>query len=178
MKERAVPQGKRTVSEGAESMKKSFVVNTFNCIVALVTAAALLAMAFGGMAASKWLAGSLFMILGIVFLVVAALNGSVIRISPEVVERVILGKTVSSLKIKNIQEVGVVGTKVFGDPKKPGTRYIYFSPRKMDDKERFAMCLSWPPKKELFMTWSRERYLAVQSIWSSEIVEYGAGDLE
>lgn len=163
---------------GVQVMKTTFMVNTFNFIVSAVTAAALFAIAFGGMAISRWMAGFLFLVLGIIFLVVAVMNGSVIRITPEKVERVFLGRTISSMMMKDIKEVGVVGTKVFGDPRKTGTRYIYFSKRHMNDKERFAMCLAWPPAKELYMTWNSKRYLAVQSVWSNEIVEYGAGEID
>lgn len=47
----------------------------------------------------------------------------------------------------------------------------------MDERERFGMCLKWPPGNKIYMTWNRKRYLVTQTYWDSRIEEYNAGNL-
>lgn len=89
----------------------------------------------------------------------------------------LLGFVLTSIKREEIREVGVVGLRVFGNKKRTGTRYIYFSRERMDERERFGMCLKWPPGNKIYMTWNRKRYLATQTYWDSRIEEYNAGNL-
>ena len=80
-----------------------------------------------------------------------------------------------------IKEVGVVGTKVFngtGKNKKPGRRYIYFSPEELDEDSRFQMTLEWPPSREiLYCIYTKYHAEYVQLLWQKPIATYNAGDL-
>lgn len=105
------------------------------------------------------------------------LNLSCVELTDTMITRKLLGFVLTSIKREELREVGVVGLHVFGNKKRTGTRYIYFSKERMDDHERFDMCLKWPPRNKIYMTWNMKRYLETQAYWNSRIEEYNAGNI-
>ena len=117
-------------------------------------------------------------VLTAVFAVIAVLNLKRIVISEEKIEvRPLPGKA-KVYTWADISEVGVIGTKVF--PKtasnKGGRKYIYFSPKELDEDSRFDLALKWPPKIP-YTSFSNAKLEAVSFIWQKEIAYYNTGDM-
>lgn len=152
-------------------------VNLFQSIVAVLTGIILGGMCFFCMVMGYWIPAVIVGMLAIIFLCIGVLDGSYIEISDAEISRKFMKHKLNSIQRQELKEVGVVGIRVLGDKKKTGTRYIYFSKNKMDDAQRFQMCLQWPPKDKLYMVWNESRYAEVQQFWNHEIIEYNAGNL-
>ena len=83
-----------------------------------------------------------------------------------------LWKSYNELSWDKIQEVGIANMKVMKNAErtKVGELYLYFSPESMTEKERFHMCLNWPPKEKRYMRYSVKRLKAVQKYWEEKPV--------
>lgn len=96
--------------------------------------------------------------LAAVYLRLALKNGGVLILDDAGVHQVCFGREVRCWNWNEISEYGVMGTRVFGTKKRvnKGTRYVYFSEKAMDSEERFQMCLSWPPKRCAYASYTEE----------------------
>ena len=159
-------------------MEKKYIVCPVNCIVSGFTAVILSCMAFDCVADKIYIAIAILSALSCVFAVICINNGAVIGIHSDRVEKkMLIGKPLVFLK-SEIQEIGVVGLRIYRKNKhNHGTRYIYFSKKKLTEQERFDLCLSWPPKNMIYMEWTNKRMAKVQNFWSDELAEYNAGDI-
>ena len=83
-----------------------------------------------------------------------------------------LWKSCNDLPWDKIHEVGIANLKVVNNAEKTkvGELYLYFSPESMTEKERFNMCLNWPPKGKCYMHYSVKRLKAVQKYWEEKPV--------
>lgn len=122
-----------------------------------------------------------FFSIGLLFTVVAAVNGAVIRLDQNGITKTILGIPLHHVDWSQVKEVGVCGTNPLnkGQTKKTGRLCIYCSVEALDDDARYAMILNWPPKqtKQLYFAFSRERLEALRLLWRGEMEEYNIGDL-
>lgn len=127
-----------------------------------------------------WVEAVVFFLFELLFLPVLYLNGSVVTVSREGVNVRFLFYTRVDIQWDQIQEVGVLGDRVFlrGNSKRHGRLYIYFSTEKRTEQEQFQLAVKWPPKRMAFTTFSEEKIEIIQSIWSSQIALYNVGDLE
>ena len=157
-------------------MTGNYRVNGLTSVVSFLTGGILTAMAVVAFTLGRYWLAALFLLLGIAFLTVGFLNASRIRLEDRGVTRTLLGRKLREIPRGCLREVGVVGLRVFGDKEKTGTKYIYFSDHEMDEKERFQMCLSWPPKDAIYMAWSPKRQNAVQMFWQGELASCNAGE--
>ena len=93
----------------------------------------------------------------------------------------VCGFTVHRFLWNEIAEAGVCGTNPFhkNRSEKAGRLYIYCSAKKMDEKERYAMILKWPPKssEQLYFTYDAKRLDAVRLLWSGRLETYNTGTL-
>jgi hypothetical protein len=82
-------------------------------------------------------------------------------------------------KRDDITEAGIMGTNIYykTEDSKTGTIYLYFSPRKLDDRTRFDMGLKWP-RDIIRFRYSQDRYLWAQLFWDGKLQKYHIGDLE
>ena len=149
-----------------------FAVAAATCIISLLLTAVQLYL-------QEWAATALFLIIALLFLAVAVINGSVITISPSGISRSFAFISLSRQSWSDIAEVGVIGTKVFNnkDSKRTGTRYIYFSNACLDDEGRFQLALKWPPKGMMYLQYTKERLESVQLLWEKKVESYNAGDV-
>lgn len=105
--------------------------------------------------------------------------GACVTIDEHGVRMHTLGITLRRYTWQDIEEVGVAGVKVFNkrDQKKTGSIYIYLSNKRLDDKQRFKMCLEWPPKKCIYLGYSTDRFTCVQSKWKHKVETFNIGSL-
>ena len=78
-----------------------------------------------------------------------------------------------------IKEAGVLGTNIYyrRQPNKSGTVYLYFSPRRLSEIDKFDLGLKW--KRDIIrLRFSKDRYMAAQLFWDGKLQEYNIGDLE
>jgi hypothetical protein len=106
-------------------------------------------------------------------------NGAVIIVAKDEIRKTFWGITLSRVSWAMVQEVGVVGTKIFkaSDTKLQGERYIYLSPKKLDENERFQLALKWPPRNMVYFYYTKERMDQIQLIWDNVVDSYNAGDV-
>lgn len=146
--------------------------------VAVFTAVVCLALCIMTLAQRLWVAAALLLAVTLAFCFIAFLYGSVLTLDAAGIERRFLGVRVAAVRWGELAEVGVVGLKVFnnGSRERPGTRYIYFSPRALDEEQRFRLALEWPPGDMLYLNYTKERLRAVQNLWNAPVESYNAGD--
>lgn len=161
-------------------MKKNhFIVNANKLLAAALTAGISFILAIVLLTMRRYGSVVVFLLVAIVFCLVSCVNGCVISVEADGVRKSLLGKTLMFSHWSEIKEIGVAGSKVFlnDDKQHVGTLYIYFSNTVMADEARFQMILKWPPSDKLYMTYSRERMLAVQLHWNGKIENYHAGPI-
>lgn len=161
-------------------MTDKYCVNVEKFTVAAVTAIVFILTAVYNVVKRDMLAVVICLALAMLFMAVAAIEGSTVKVSSSGVGLYCFGRQRRKYTWEQIQEVGVAGVKIFngGNTRKTGTKYIYFSSKPMTDKERFEMCLKWPPGNIIFMKYNYEKICKVQTFWSNEIKLYNAGDVE
>ena len=156
-------------------------VDPLKFFAALFSFAVLIFLAWKGCCMGYVPAGIVAALLAAVFAYIMFLYGAVLHLSAEGVRKEFLMIPIITYSWDQIREVGVAGTKVFNGTeknKKPGRRYIYFSPEKMDEESRFKMTLEWPPKNGiLYCVYSRQHIDAIQYLWAKPIAKYNAGDI-
>lgn len=158
-------------------MKHRYFIHPLKFGVALCTVAACAVLAMAAASAGSWIPAALFGAAAALFLFVSVLYGSTLTLDEKGLSRSFFGIPMHRMPWTEIAEVGVVGLKVFNnnDPKRTGTRYIYFSPHTLDKDGRFRLALEWPPRDMLYLCYTKERATAVQSLWNSTIQTYNAG---
>ena len=158
-----------------------FIADPLKCFAALFSCAVLLFLAWEGCRMGYILIAIICALLAAVFAYIVFLYGSVIHLSAEGVRKEFLMIPIKTYSWDQIREVGVVGTRIFngnGKNKKPGRRYIYFSPEELDEESRFQMTLEWPPSREtLYCIYTKYHAEYVQHLWQKPIASYNAGDL-
>lgn len=116
----------------------------------------------------------------ILFLLVLYFEGSILEVSSDGVCFRFLWHRRTQMSWQEIQEVGVMGERVLrkGKSKRVGTLYIYFSPRKMTDRERMDLALKPLPRKVVYTVYSKKKIEFIQLFWQAPITLYNEGDLE
>ena len=161
-------------------MKNHFQVDTRKFAIALGTSIVSLALTVIALSMRRWAAALPLLLIALVFLYVMVLYGARISVTEKGVSRSFLHISMGILSWTDIQEVGVLGVKVFnGKTGRTGRRYIYLSPERLDDKRRFSLALEWPPKDHriLFLQYTQERLDTIQTQWSKPVDAYNAGDI-
>ncbi len=117
---------------------------------------------------------ALFLGISLLFLIVSLYEGTVISVSADGVLSSVCGKKLQYFPWAKIAEIGVINTKVFGNTKKqsPGALYIYISPEKTTEEERFNMALKWPPKGRISMQYTQKRLDSIRMYWDGQITAY------
>lgn len=158
-------------------MKKSYLVYVTKMLTGLGTFAVSAVLGSTYIYTGKFFEAAILCAIAIVFLVIGLNYSCVITIDASGVRKSLFGKTLRFLSWEQIQEAGVVGTKVFGsDEERTGTRFLYFSPVKLTDEERFDMVLKWPPKEQIYLEYGKERLDLVRMLYYGTIESYRAGD--
>lgn len=162
-------------------MEDRFLINPLLFAAGIATALFSFLMCVVLLLLGRWGSAAIFGILFCLFVYVAAENGILICISEQGIFEKGIRRGKRKLPWREIHEIGICGTKVFGKYEKVknfGTLYIYFSEKKMDDNERFGMILRWPPSNKNYMLYSKKRLMAVQRFWGGEIGLYNVEDIE
>lgn len=124
-------------------------------------------------------AGILFFCICGIFLAETVRNGRIILIDEKGIHRLLPGMKSMSITWEEMKELGVCGTKVFnlGNKNKTGRLYFYCSKRAMDDDEHFQMILQWPPKEQIYFSFSEKRLLFLENAAKRRIETYNTGNL-
>ena len=157
-------------------MKKRYIVNAFQGFLFLCTAGMLAYLFVMALIWGRMLWSVLLFLGSVIFLIQAGLALSVVNMEETHVDRKLLGFILQSFPLESIGEIGVLNIRVLGRKNNGRKQYIYFSKHRLSEKERFRMCLEWPPKDKIYMTYSPKRYLRICSVWNGEIVEYNIAD--
>ncbi len=159
-------------------MKKGCMISPFKFTVSILTSAVAFLITATQVLMGEWVGVLLFAAVGVVFSAVAAASGSRIILDETGIQKTCLCFNRCFIPWSDIAEVGVIGTRVFcPKPDKTGMRYIYFSEKKLDDDSRFKLALEWPPRRMLYLSYTKERLSRVQFLWTGPIDSYQAGDI-
>ena len=154
-------------------------VDKIKFIIAGATALVFLLLSILFLLMHFWILGGIALAGMVIYIVLTAKNGSRVHVSDERLEVRLLWTTQLTVNWCDIREVGICGTKILkaAGSKWSGARYVYFSKTKMDDEERFNMCLEWPPKDKVYFRFNYKRIKKIIRIWGPEIVQYNTKNL-
>ena len=160
-------------------MTSKFQVHTFKYLIAAGTAIVSLGVAALMFYLHEWRGVAMFLLVSLLFGGIAVMYGAVITINNDEIRMSFWGIPMRENNWRDIKEVGVIGTNIFRAEKgkNVGNRYIYFSTERLDEDERFKMAMKWPPRKMIYLFYTRERMGQIQLIWDNEITSYNAGDI-
>lgn len=120
----------------------------------------------------------IFLIIAVIFAYLLIQNASMITVTDASITRSFLGLAKKSVSWSDIKELGLIGENIFSRKKaKTGHKYIYFSPKKMNEKERFDMILKWPPKKMFYAEYEEKTLEYIMTIWGKELKSYNVEDM-
>lgn len=154
-------------------MKRNFIVYPFKMIAGLSTFVVCAGVSVTLLATGKALEPIPFALVAILFLIVGLNYACTISIDDTEIRRSLFGYPLRCLPWDQIHEIGIVGTKVFGNTDaKKNSLFIYISPNTLTDSSRFQMILQWPPKNQLYLEYSQAAFDVIQLHWSGEIKTY------
>ena len=160
-------------------MERKYCVDPLKCVISAITAACFALIGGCLLDLGRWVSAAVFLALAAVFCGLAAANGATIHIDSTHIWRTVLGVKTRGICWNDVAEVVVTGTKVFNQrhPERTGNLYIYFSPQPLTDEERFGIMLKWPPEGKIYLLYNAKRILEIQTIWSSKIQTFNAGNI-
>lgn len=128
-------------------MKSSFMIYPFKFCISAVTSLFSFILAVSMLLIARPGSFLLFLVIAVVFLAVALINGSKLTIDEKGVRRTLFGRILQQYSWEDITEVGIVGTKVFGndDKKDVGSRHLYFPERSCQTKNALGWCCNGLP---------------------------------
>ena len=158
---------------------KKFMLDPGKFMVALSTSA--LSAVIGGAMffISRPFASIPFLLIAVIFAIVASRMGSSVTVSDECVHaRRPLSKDIT-VDWNDVKELRVVGTNVFSKAKKQktGSLYILVSQKELTDDECFDITLRWPPKDMIYLSYNTDRINTLQAHFSSKVKTYHTGDI-
>lgn len=127
----------------------------------------------------SFVAGAAFLVLGLLYAVIACYLGGMVTIGESGISVLYLFGRKWFIPWLRLQEVGIIGIKVLNNnnTKRTGTKYIYFSEKEMSKDERFQMALEWPPKDVIYLRFDYDRLSVVRKYWKKPIALYNTGRL-
>lgn len=141
----------------------------------------MLLLTFGAAVYAHWVIFAVCLVTFLGFLLFTLDYGSTVEVCGSEITRRLpaLDKKGKTYSRSEVMETGVMGTNIFNrrSKTKTGTMYLYFSPRKLSELDRFDMGLKWP-RDVIRMRFSKERYFSAQLFWDGELAKYNIGDLE
>lgn len=162
-------------------MKRQYVVDQEKAITGGIVSIFCLVIAVTQVSIGRTGSAVVFGIICMVFACVAFFNGAAVCLDEQGLYKKICGVTVRRFLWEQIAEAGVCGTNPFnkGRSEKAGRLYIYCSAKKLNDKERYAMILKWPPKssEQLYFIYDAKRLETVRTFWRGELEAYNTGAL-
>lgn len=155
-------------------------VDKIKFIIALLTAIVFLLLSVLFLLLHIWFLAIISLVLLVVYLVLAALNGRIVHFNDDFIQVKLLGVKQREVLWSDIREVGIAGVKVLKSKNSgwSGAKYVYFSPVKMNDQDRFNMCLEWPPKDIIYFRFNYKNIKKVIRIWGGDIIQYNTESLD
>lgn len=155
-------------------------MNLQGCILAAFTTAVLAWMTILSVQYNRLLIAGICGLLATLYALVALKNGSTVSVSEEGISLYIGRYRLRHLNWDAIKEIGVLDTKVFpasAKKKKHGALYMYYAEHELDEKERFELCLKWPPKEMIYHRFTGEIKDSLEAYWQKEIKLYNVSDM-
>lgn len=118
----------------------------------------------------KW-EGWIFVPFAVLFVVLAAGYGSIVRTRNGCLEHIFLGICIRKMDISGIVEIGIADTDTLSKRKlfRKLHTYIYCSECSMDEQERFMMSVKWPPKDKIYIRYTDHNLRALRKFWDGPI---------
>ncbi|MDK2968053.1 MULTISPECIES: hypothetical protein [Lacrimispora] len=160
-------------------MKKSYLVDTFKAAVSIATVLFSLTIVISLIIIHRFGSAAVFFLIGLIFIKPVFTYAAFVSVDQTGIRLFLPWKTLQCFTWSEIAEVGVAGTRLFTkkESKNAGSLYIYISKTTLTDDDRFDMMLHWPPKNQIFLTYSKQRLDEIQMRFSNKIQTYNAGDI-
>lgn len=141
-----------------------FFVNPGKAVVSLAASSVFLFLFIVSCQNAKTVPMVLYFVLCIIYLSLTCHYAVFLEIDENGIRNRFLFRTYNEIPWQEIKEVGIANMRVMknAEKKKIGELYFYFSRETMSDKERFRMCLHWPPKNKRYMKYSVSRLKKLQ----------------
>lgn len=149
-----------------------FFVNPGKAVFSLAASFVFLFLFIVSCQSAKAVPMALYFILCIVYLSLTCHYAVFLELDEKGVRNRFLFRTYNEIPWQEIKEVGIANMRVLKntEKKKIGELYFYFSRESMSEKERFGMCLHWPPKEQRYMQYSVSRLKKLQKYWEEKPV--------
>lgn len=142
-----------------------FFINPIKAVLCLAAFAAFVFLFLISCQSKKAVPMTLYFILSIVYLGLTLYYTIILEINDVGIRNRFLFWTYNIIPWSGIEEVGIANMKIIknAERKKAGELYLYFSREAMTEKERFGMCLHWPPREKPYMRFSVKRLKKIQT---------------
>lgn len=142
-----------------------FFINPIKAVLCLAAFAAFAFLFLISCQSKKPVPMTLYFILSIVYLGLTLYYTIILEINEVGIRNRFLFWTYNIIPWSGIEEVGIANMKIIknAERKKAGELYLYFSRKAMTEKERFGMCLHWPPREKPYMRFSVKRLKKIQT---------------
>lgn len=169
----------RRILDNPDKLRNDFCIHPGRLSACVFTVVSGLTLGITFLTLKNWLGAVVMFAIAGLFIWQGFLYGPWVSITCEGIRKHIFGWTLKEISWSEIAEVGVVGTRVFNKltPHKTGPMYIYFSPRKLTEEERFRLALDFPPRDMLYLLHNQEREDLVQNLWNTKLIGYNTGSL-
>ena len=160
--------------------EKKYFVNGTLLLFGLVYFIFLFAVSISLLSIGREFSALVFLLLALQFPAISCRYRSRVRIGKDGIELKFLFFRRRYLPWEEVKEVLVAGTRVMnrGNTKKCGTLYLIFSPKEMNDDERFQTMLKWPPKDKIYLKFTKDRLMDAQWFYSAPVSRYNIGMLD
>lgn len=159
--------------------KKRFMVDFGKVAVSVTVSIFLLVILIVMIIENQMTSAVIFLLISIIYLREALKNAPFVSFDEDGVSKRLFGRCLMHMNWSEINEVGVIGTKVFNHnkPEKTGRMYLYFSKDLISEENRFEFMLKWPPKNIIYSLYQEEQVESLRSVWDGKIETYNVGDL-
>ena len=149
-----------------------FFINPVKAVLCLMAVIVFLFLSSASWQSGKPMLGIFYTLLCLVYMVLTMYFSTLLEIDEMGIRNRFLFWTFNSILWNEIREVGIGNLKVMKntEKKKIGEVYLYFSKTVLTEKERFGMCLHWPPRDKRYMQYSVRRLKKVRNYWHEKPV--------
>lgn len=158
---------------------RKFFVDPTKLIISLITSFFCILLTICQVIINRPGSAVIFLVIALLFILLSLTYGTKIIITEKGISSTIFGKVKKSISWDKIAEISVAGTHILNQKNRnnTGTIYIIFSEEKLSDEQLFSTLLKWPPKKIIYMKYSKEKLDMIQFHWSNKVHSYNVGKL-
>ncbi|MCF0132266.1 MAG: hypothetical protein HUJ72_00215 [Blautia sp.] len=153
-----------------------YMVNKSRSVFAGITSAFFLLSGIYFLFNKYFLQAGVFLIFALIYGCMFYHNAKEVTVTDDAVTLSFLKKPLKQYKWEEVQEIGLIGEKLYSKAKKnAGHLYFYFSKKNLTIPERLRLVMKWPPKDMIYVEFSEELYSYLCMNWKRGVINFNAG---